>query len=121
MRVIIADDEPKVRSALRLLLEQEPELAVVGEAGARGTVLALAGKALPDLVLVDWELPGGSAESLLAGLRRLNPRMLVLVMSGRPEVRKAALAAGANCFVCKGDPPETVLKAILKIRGKASH
>jgi DNA-binding NarL/FixJ family response regulator len=62
---------------------------------------------------MDWELPGGSAESLVAGLRRLNPRVLILALSGRPEVRSPALAAGADAFVCKGDPPEAVLAAIL--------
>ena len=63
MRVLLADDQMKVRSALRLLLEQEPGLSVVGEAAEAKDLLAQVGTERPDLVLLDWELPdqGGAA------------------------------------------------------------
>ena len=65
MRVLLADDHPRVRSALRLILEQEPNFQVVGEtADATGLLLAVNEKA-PDLVLLDWELPGLPVAQLL--------------------------------------------------------
>jgi len=120
MRVLIADDQPQVRSALRLLLKQEPGLTVVGEAGDGELALALAAEAQPDLVLLDWELPdqGPSGASrtaqhrLLPALRERCPSLKVVALSGRPEARQAALDAGVDAFVSKGDPPERLLDAV---------
>ena len=55
MRVLIADDEPRVRSALRLLLRQHPDITVAGEADNVELALELATKQRPDLVLLDWD------------------------------------------------------------------
>ena len=120
MRVLIADDQPQVRSALQLLLKQEPGVAVVGEAENVEEALELAAVRRPDLVLLDWELPGRQAAGLpkktkpglLPALRARCPHMKVVALSGRPEARQAALAAGADVFVSKGDPPERLLAAV---------
>jgi DNA-binding NarL/FixJ family response regulator len=118
MRVLIADDQLKVRSALKLLLEQDPEVSVVGEAMEAEDLLAQVRGACADLVLLDWELPGLRAVNpLLSTLRVLCPRLSVIVLSGRPEARRAALAAGADAFVSKGDPPERLLAAVIGCMG----
>lgn len=117
MDILIADDQPKVRSALRLLLEQEPGLSVIGEIADAQDLLVQAAATCPDLVLLDWELPTHPSHSnLIAALRALCPRLRVIALSGRPEARHAALAAGADAFVSKGDPPEGLL-AILHVVG----
>ena len=112
MRVLLADDQSKVRSALRLLLEQEPELSVVGEAVEAEDLLAQVEATQPDLVLLDWELPGLLSDDWLSALRTLCPRLKVIALSGRPEARQAALTAGADTFISKGDPPERLLAAV---------
>lgn len=112
MRVLLADDQAKVRSALRLLLEQEPDLNVLGEAVDAQGLLDWVRAACPDVVLLDWELPGLKANSLLPILRQLCPHLKVIALSGRPEARGAALAAGADAFVSKGDLPERLLAAV---------
>jgi len=112
VRVLIADDQPQVRSALRLLLRQDPDMVVVGEAGDAEEALELAATQAPDLVLLDWELPGQRNGATLAGLRTVQPGLKVIALSGRPEARQAALAAGADVFVSKGDPPEHLLAAV---------
>jgi DNA-binding NarL/FixJ family response regulator len=61
MRIILADDQPKVRLGLRLLLEQEEWASVVGEAVEAESLLALAEVAQPDLVLLDWSLQASAA------------------------------------------------------------
>jgi DNA-binding NarL/FixJ family response regulator len=109
---LLADDDVKVRSALRLLLEQQAELSVVGEAVHGSEVLTRSGAVTPDLVLLDWELPGPPSCDLLRALREACPTSLVVALSGRPEARQAALAAGADGFISKGDPPELVLEAL---------
>ena len=112
MRVLLADDQLPVRSALRLLLEQEPDFQVVGEtADATGLLLAAAEKA-PDLVLLDWELPGLPADQLLRLLQYERPSLKIIAMSSKPESRQAALNKGADAFVSKNEPPERVLAII---------
>jgi DNA-binding NarL/FixJ family response regulator len=112
MRVLLADDRRKVRSALRLLLEQGPGLSVVGEVIEAKDLLAQVQVTHPDLVLLDWELPGLRTDGLLPTLRRACPDLCIIALSGRPEARRTALAAGVDAFVSKGDPPERLLAAI---------
>jgi len=112
MRVLLADDQSKVRSALRLLLEQQPGLSVVSEAAEAEDLLAQVEATQPDLVLLDWELPGLRTDDRLSTLRRLCPRLKVIALSGQLEARRAALTAGADGFVSKGDPPEQLLTTL---------
>jgi DNA-binding NarL/FixJ family response regulator len=126
MRVMMADDESAVCSALRLLLEQEPGVSIVGETPQADELLAQVASNCPDLLLLDWELPGRRAgcggrsrRGLLHALHLACPQLKVIVLSGRPEAHCAALAAGADAFVSKGDPPEHLLAAIARCRRPA--
>jgi len=112
MRVLLADDQPKVRFAMRVLLERQPRIEVMGEAVDAQDLLAQTEATCPDLVLLGWELPGLAAVDLLSALRKVGPDLFVIALSGRPEARRAALDAGADAFVSKGDPPEQLLAAI---------
>jgi DNA-binding NarL/FixJ family response regulator len=112
MRILLADDQPKVRFALRVLLERQPGLAIVGEATDRNDLLHHVQMTLPDVVLLGWELPGLRATDSLSLLRQIRPNLLVIALSGRSEARLAALSAGADAFVSKGDPPDRLLAAI---------
>jgi DNA-binding NarL/FixJ family response regulator len=116
VRVLLADDQVKVRSALRLLLEQEPDMRVVGEA-ADATGLLLATKKDADVVLLDWELPGLPADQLLRLLKYERPFLKIVGMSSQPQARLAALDAGAHAFVSKNEPPERVLAVIRGLSG----
>jgi DNA-binding NarL/FixJ family response regulator len=115
MRIFLADDEARVRSALRLLLEQQPDLVVVGEAEAGAALLPEVGATQPDLLLVDWELPGPPVSSLVDALKELAPALIVVALSGRPESRRAAAQAGADGFVSKVDPPEKILGTLRRL------
>lgn len=118
MRVVLADDQSWLRSAIRFLLEQMADIETVGEAVDAQHLRRLALDVRPDLVLLDWELPGmqvsGQRRALLGDLRVQNPNIQIIVMSGRPESSRTALAAGANAFVSKADPPEQFLAALQK-------
>lgn len=129
MQILLADDQPKVRLALRVLLERQGGLRVVGEAVDAQDLLAQTEATCPDLVLLDWELPSlaggdpsaGSGRGLLTALRGVCPDLFVIALSGRPEVRRAALEAGADAFVCKCDPPERLLAAIADCSAEVKH
>jgi len=112
MRVLLADDQPNVRSALRLLLEQEAGLSVTAEAGNSRELLATMEGDCPDLLLLDWELPSGKGAELIPALREKCPELVIIALSSRPEARRAALDAGVVSFVSKGDTPERLLAAI---------
>ena len=124
MRILLADDQTKIRSALRLLLEQEPGLRVVGEVAKAEDLLPQVQRTQPDLVLLDWELPGlragdasttlqsGSGPRLLSALRSLGCNLIVIALSGHLEACEQAMAAGADAFVSKGDPPEQLLTTL---------
>jgi DNA-binding NarL/FixJ family response regulator len=109
---MLADDQAKVRSALSLLLGQQPGLNVVGETADIAQLFGQVQENRPDLVLLDWELPGSAPNGLLPTLRTMYPCLKVIALSGRPEARQEALAAGADAFVSKCDPPERLLAAL---------
>jgi DNA-binding NarL/FixJ family response regulator len=113
MRILLADDQPKVRLGLRLLLEQEEDMIVVAEAADAGTLLAQAEESQPDLVLLDWSLLDSAEAEQLTALRQACPQVAVLVLSAQPGVEEAALAVGADAFVSKADPPEQLLAVLL--------
>lgn len=112
MRILLADSQPKVRFALRVLLERRPGIDVIGEAADAEQLLRQTQETRPDLVLVAWGLPGIEAPDLLQALRGACSHVAVIVLSGRPEVRLAALTAGADDFVSKMDSPDCLLSAI---------
>lgn len=111
MRIVIADGEAKVRFALRVLLQQRPFYQVVAEVDDAHTLLTQIAATHPDLLLLDWKLPGLQAVASLSELRAENPHLFIVVISGRPEYQQAALADGADAFVSKIDPPERLFAA----------
>jgi DNA-binding NarL/FixJ family response regulator len=112
MRSILADSEPAVRRALRLLLTHDLDIEVVGEVGTPESLQGVVTQQQPDLLVVDWELLASSATAALASLREISPGLRVVVLGLAPEVREAALVAGADAFVSKVDAPDSVRRAL---------
>ena len=112
MRVLLADDQVHIRSALQMILKREQGMTVVGEVSEAKELVDQIVSTHPDLVLLDWELPGLPAIGSLAGLQRICPNLLVIILSERPEVQREALAAGADAFVSKVDSPEQLLATL---------
>jgi SARP family transcriptional regulator, regulator of embCAB operon len=110
--ILIGDAQPRVRYGLRLLLEQQTGWRVAGEAEDTETLLAQVHCGCPDLVLLDCELPGIPFQDLLIVFRQECPKLRVVIMSGRDELRQKALQAGADLFAYKADPPEKLLGLI---------
>ena len=119
MRLLLADDQIKVRSALRLLLEQEPDFQVVGEAADATVLLRAVTDNGPDVILLDWELPGLPVTQLLRRLHYERPSLKIIAMSSRPEAKTEAQNAGIVAFLSKGGPPET-LRTLLQTLKQAA-
>lgn len=118
MRVLLADDEARVRMALRLLLEQEAQMEIAGEAEDVDGLLRETQAGQVDLILLDWELPGLRAEHLFPLLRLSTPARSIVAMSGQPQAQAEALACGADGFISKVDPAERVLSVIYEVLGR---
>ena len=115
MNILIGDAQPRIRFGLRLLFEQQPGWNVAGEVENAQSLLDAVRLGCPDIVLIDWELPGMPAEELLALIRQQCPCLGVVFMSGKLELRSMALLAGADIFAYKADPPEKLLEQIREI------
>ena len=119
MRAVLADGQPSVRDALRILVTQSLGVQVIDEVGTLQTLQRQVRAHRPDLAIVDWDLLAQST-SVLAGLRACSPGLRIVVIGLRPEMRPAALAAGADGFVSKVDAPDVVV-GVLQPYGKASE
>jgi DNA-binding NarL/FixJ family response regulator len=113
-RVVVADDQALVRAGLKMVLEAEPDIEVVGEAADGHEVLDVARRASPDVVLMDIRMPGldglEASRRLLAGAAP--PKVLVLTTFDEEEYLYEALRAGTSGFLLKVSPPEQLIGAI---------
>ena len=120
MRVIVAGRHADMRAALRLLVTRNLGMNVVGEAANGGDLWVRLGEVGADLLMLEWGLLGAEVAAAMARLRAEFPGLRVMVLSGRPEVRREALAAGADAFLSTGDSPERIVMA-LRASGCASR
>ena len=112
--VVVADDQAIVRAGFRLLIDAEPDLAVLGEAADGTEAVAAARKTTPHVVLMDIRMPvmDGIAATRLIAADASRSRVLILTTFDLDEYVFAALRAGASGFMLKDRPPEELLAAI---------
>jgi DNA-binding NarL/FixJ family response regulator len=111
-RVYVADALTEERSALRLVL-LDLNMEVVGEAADWATALAQAPVSRTDMLLIDWDLLPNSPTAALDEIRRACPVALVIVLISHLDARQqAALSAGADAFISKGEMPERVAERL---------
>ncbi|MCZ0983120.1 response regulator transcription factor [Streptomyces diastatochromogenes] len=113
-RVLICDDQELVRMGLRMVIDSQPDLTVVGEAADGDAAIAGVAALEPDLVLMDVRMPGldglAATEHLCA--RPHGPRILVITTFDLDEYAYAALRAGASGFLVKDSPAEEILVTV---------
>ena len=112
MRVLLAVAQPDIRLGIELLLDAEPGVTIVGGASETEGALALVAITHPDVLLLDWDLPGRPCSAVLAEVRAADPRPATVVLGSEALSDGAALAAGADVYVVRGDPPEQLLDAV---------
>jgi DNA-binding NarL/FixJ family response regulator len=115
--VFVVDDHPIVRQGLALLINQETDLAVCGEAEEMHAALSAIQSARPDILIVDISLSGPDGLELLKNIRIMSPRLPVLILSMHDEsiYAERALRAGANGYIMKQEATEKVLVALRRI------
>lgn len=114
IRVVVVDDHTLMRQGLVGLLDEDPGLVVVGQAGDASSALDVIEEMRPDVVLMDVGLPGVSGLELTVRVKRIVPdiRVLVLTMYEREDYLFQALQAGASGYVLKGADIQDLLTAV---------
>ena len=115
--VFLVDDHPIVRQGLTLLINQEADLVVCGEAQEMQSALRAIQSANPDILIVDLSLGGPDGLELLKNIRVVSPRLPVLILSMHDEsiYAERALRAGANGYIMKQEATQKVLVALRRI------
>ena len=115
IRVLIADDQALIRVGFRMILEAEPDLTVVAEAGNGLEAVERSAASCPDVVLMDVRMPeldGLAATRRILGGEDPRPRILILTTFDLDEYVYDALRAGASGFLLKEAPPEQLIAAV---------
>jgi two-component system, NarL family, response regulator DesR len=117
IRILLADDQTLVRSALAALLELNDEFEVVAEVGRGDEVVVAAREHDPDIALLDIEMPGLDGLAAAAALAQEVPacRVIILTTFGRPGYLRRAMEAGAVGFVVKDAPAEQLADAVRRV------
>lgn len=114
IRVLLADDHRILRSGLKLLLGEQPDLTVIGEADSGQSTIALAECLRPDVIVMDISMPGMNGLAATQQLSALLPQTAVLALTRHSEdgYVQALLAAGAKGYVLKQSAADELLRAI---------
>ena len=105
MRIVIATADTDLQLAIQLMLSEEPGLKIIGSASDSGGFIALIKSTNPDLALVDWDLPGCNNEDLVGEVKAIESETkLTLIVLGKRSTKEAAVQAGADDYLVKGDP-----------------
>ncbi|MEU7756816.1 response regulator transcription factor [Micromonospora sp. NPDC049171] len=111
-RVLLADDQPDVRSGFRLVLDSQPDITVIGEAVDGTAALALANRLRPDVVLTDIRMPGIDGLELTRLLTAAGMRVVVVTTFDLDEYVDAALRNGACGFLLKRSGPTLLVEGV---------
>lgn len=124
IRVLLVDDQPLFRRGLRMLIDSQPDLAVVGEAGDGAEAVRIAAQHRPDVVLMDIRMPRADGIAGTIGILRAAersgsapPRVIVLTTFDLDDAALRAIRAGASGFLLKDAEPEFLLAAIRAVHG----
>jgi DNA-binding NarL/FixJ family response regulator len=119
IRVLLVDDQSLLRMGFRLILEAEPDMEVVGEAGDGATGVSMTSSLHPDVVLMDVRMPGTDGIAATRLITAASPAIKVLILTtfDLDEYVYAGLKAGASGFLLKDAPPAELLTAIRTVAG----
>lgn len=114
LRILIVDDQQRARHSLMALLATRFQLAETCEAVNGMEAVRCVEECKPDIVLMDARMPEMDGIEATRIIKTKSEQIPVIVLSMYLEYQEAALAAGANAFISKGDPPERLLEALTK-------
>lgn len=117
--IFLAEGERHVLDALRLVLEQQTDIEILGETRSAEGLLAHVCRLSPDAILLDWNLPGFYPQRLIPILRECCPSAKLVAFSVKPEHERIAKDFGVDGFISKQLPPGSFLDSLKSILGQA--
>ena len=122
IRVLLADDEAMFVESLRPLIDEQPELAVVGAAADGLAAIELCEELHPDAIVIDLHMPLVDGVTAVARLRKDHPSLCVIALTGDPdpELHQAVADAGADAVLQKGELVETLVERLAAVRSQPS-
>jgi DNA-binding NarL/FixJ family response regulator len=121
IRVVIADDHPVLRLAVRHRLEAESDIEVLAEASSGKEAVAIVRTVQPDLVILDYQMPNLDGLEAARAIHEALPHVDIVMLTGWEdrELADAAVRAGVGGFVSKTEPPDRLLETIRSVSGAA--
>jgi DNA-binding NarL/FixJ family response regulator len=122
LRILLVDDHEVVRVGVRALIDRQPDMEVVGEAGTVREAVGQAEKLLPDVVVLDVRLPGGTGLEACREIKSQRPETRVIILTSFPDdhVLFDAIAAGADGYVLKQIGSDDLIRALERVgRGES--
>src|SRR5918911_3002911 len=118
VRVLLADDDAPFRDSLRLLIESQPHLGVIGAAADGLAAIELADDLGPDAVVIDLHMPLLDGVTAVARLRRDHPHLCLIALTGDPdrELHRAVEQAGADAVLEKGELVDTLVERLHAVK-----
>lgn len=123
VRIILAEDHETVRAGIKLLLDSQNDMEVIGEAGDGEALLVLAAETLPDLVIMDVSMPIMNGLEATKRLRKKCPNVKILALTRHSEVTylRQLVTAGVNGYVLKQSAPSELVNAIHSVASGHSY
>jgi len=117
LRIVLAEDHKTVREGIKLLVDAQPDMEVVGEAGDGEAVIALTAELEPDVVLMDISMPVLNGLKATKKLRALYPKIKILTLTRHTDdgYLRQLIGAGANGYVLKQSAPSELINAIRSV------
>lgn len=114
LRIMLVDDHATVRHGLKLMIDAEPDMAVIAEAGDGASAVQLAGEAKPDVIVMDISMPGMNGLAATQAIRKADARAVIVTLTrhGDAAYLQELLRAGVSGYVLKRSAPTELLQAI---------
>lgn len=112
MKVLLAESKANIRYGLNVLLEEQPDIDIVGESAEIENIISIIIQTCPDLMIMSWDFPANQVEDIMRKIRLSCPQIFVIALSSNSYMRDYAIQSGADDFIWKGDPPIRLLSSI---------
>lgn len=112
MKLLIAEHQPHIISALHLVIGQEKDITIVGDVHTSELLMGTIKEESPHILLLNWELPHFNPYLLLPRIKLLYPSLIIVAISGKPEIRDDALALGVDLFFHRFERVEELLERL---------
>jgi len=121
MRIFLAESDPELRVGLQFLIYQQPSYQVIGITDNGNGLPSQIKASQPDVLLLDWYLPGKPMNELIADVQVLDLPLNIIAMSIFPEDEGEARASGVDYFISKATPPSDLIDLLKTVKSKTAN